>query len=281
MILSIGCSHSLGPYTDTNFSINRDHDNPNNNTPFNDWPSTLHYRLKNKKYRHIALPGMGALNYYELIQVLDEQGYLKNVTKLIVQWTNEPRLCTTLNPNIIHEKIERSGYTVFEEHANEKFYMDILGGIPILNIAGPTSLVDHIVAGRITANKPNSETSLFILEMIDNLQTYYTFTHNNKNVFNLCRNEIKNICKNNNIEFYEFAWDYNASIDNELSNQNNFKSVKTITEKDFDIVKNYISNHNKNNRPYENSMGHYIEYGQVLANKGICEFMEKQGLFDV
>lgn len=282
MILSIGCSHSLGPYDKNDKPINEIIDHTDlYYEPKQDWPSAL-YSKTNGKYKHIAMPGLGAVSYYEALKFLDDNDYLSGIDKLIVQWTNEPRLATSNNPTQMRERLEHALHGLFS--TDDDFVMASSGRMPIYNITGPASLTTHVINGSLTDSKPDTKTSLFVAELISNLQTLYTHSHNAKSVFELSKTGIKDLCAKNDIQYYEFAWARSSSIGSGLSKQQGFKSVNFIADNgEYDIVKTELQKqkelHNITER-LENDGGHLMPRGQDLANKIIIDFMTKQGLFE-
>lgn len=247
MILSIGCSHSIGPY-DENDVGQRDSGGLYYKTG-EEWPSHIS-ALHGKKHRHIALPGMGMLQYYEVLKYLNENKLLDDVDTIIIQWTHEPRYILPNNNQTLRHMLETDITKMMK--GNEDFALYAAFYEPCMNIFA-TSVLDKIFSGMLTSRIPNTETKLFVTELMANITDLFKSGIDNKNIEYLVKNEINRICRNNNIKLFQFDW------------------IDTVN-KSLDIF---------NNAQYTNSIGHLNYIGNRKANKKIIQELKQQGLFNV
>lgn len=284
MILSLGCSHSAGPYDlKDNKILSKDN-----------WPQAVSKHTQ-EKYRHVALPGQGILSYYEVLKYLDEQQQLIHINKLLIQHTQEPRLISSIKPsNIIDSIVEEAVNAVSDDGLNFKHTIIDNKGL-ILNIGSPNTLFDSIFHGNLTKDKPNSETKLFITELFDNLHSLFSYARFYKNIFDLTRAEIVRICERNNIKLFEFAWDWSASHTNDMTWH--YEKVHTISSSDYMIVKeefmksiandlntDYHRNEDSLRKlfdSYTNKIGHFGEQGEAIAHKVIIDYLKSVEFFNV
>lgn len=246
MLLSLGCSHSLGPY-DSEDSCERQLSGLHYNIS-DDWPSHVAQQYSGK-YRHIALPGRGMLTYYEVIKYLHEHKLLEDVDKLVIQWTHEPRLVL---PNKDDDILYSNLKLMMESY--DSFVLNKIAIEPCINIFA-MSLIDNALSGNITTVKPDTSTKIFLTEMMNSLWNGYKDSVDVKNINHLIKKEIKNICNENNIAFYDFCW---------------IKKINNRNGLDLD-----------NNIEYTNNYGHLNSVGNKKAVKLILEELGSQGLFDV
>ena len=283
MILSIGCSHSAGPYDSNDKRIE---------SKFN-WPEAITQHT-NEKHRHIAIPGQGIISYYEVLKHLEDHNLLLHINKLLVQHTQEPRIVTSITPLEIYDMIvSKSGDAVSDDDI--KFKNTILDtDDSVMNIGSPNTLLRPTFNGRLTKNKPNTETKLFVTEMFDNIHSLFSYARGYKIIFDLVRAEIIRICERNNIELFEFAWDWSASHANELTRD--YEKVHTISSGDFMIVKeefmkivasnmdiDYQSNKQYLKTIYDdhtNMIGHFVPSGESIAQKAIINYLKSVEFFN-
>lgn len=283
MILSIGCSHSAGPYDlKDNKILSKDN-----------WPQAVS-KQTDEKYRHIALPGHGLLSYYEVLKYLDEQGQLSHINKLLIQHTQEPRLVTAINPpSIFDEIVKRSVDAISDDDIKFKHtIIDPPGSV--LNIGSPNTLFSPTFLGELTKNKPSSETKLFIVELFGNLHSLFSYARFYKNIFDLTRAEIIRICERNDIKLFEFAWDWSGSHTNDMTWD--YEKVNTISKDNYMIVKDefmksiasdlnidYHRNEDKLKKlfdSYTNKIGHFGKQGEAIAHKVIIKYLKSTGIFN-
>lgn len=283
MILSFGCSHSCGSYDEKDFCLRRDAPRSNDKVkpPYenlyrelgDDWPSEVH-RNSNEKHFHISMSGHGILSYYEALKVFEENGLLQSVDKLLIQHTHELRMVTGTNPNDLHKHICNILVPEFESNTEDFVFHNVILG-PVINISHAGSIIEHIDV--FTDKKASSDQKLFLLETMTNLMASLSYTHNNKNIFNLALLEIKRICERNNIKYYDFAWDSNSSY-NIGPLTNHFKEVTTIGEDEFMIIKKTIGD--EQYWAYTNPMGgHFMKEGTDVANKLIINHLRTTSIF--
>lgn len=284
MILSIGCSHSAGPYDSNDKRIE---------SKFN-WPEAITQHT-NEKHRHIAIPGQGIISYYEVLKHLEDHNLLSHINKLLVQHTQEPRIVTSITPLEIYDMIvSRSGDAVSDDDI--KFKHTILDtDDSVMNIGSPNTILRHAFNGRLTKNKPNTETKLFVTEMFDNIHSLFSYARGYKIIFDLIRAEITRICERNNIELFEFAWDWSASHANDLTWD--YEKVHMISSGDFMIVKeefmkivasdmdiDYESNKQYLKTIYDdhtNKIGHFVPSGETIAQQAIINHLKSVEFFNV
>jgi hypothetical protein len=247
MILSIGCSHSVGPY-DENDVGQRDSGGLYYKTG-EEWPSVIS-NMYNTKYRHIALPGMGMLQYYEVLRYLNENKLLDDIDTIIIQWTHEPRYILPNNKQTLQYMLETDITKMMK--SNEEFVLFSALYEPCMNIFA-TSFLDKIFSGMLTSSIPNTETKLFVTDLMSNITDLFESGTDNKNIEYLVKNEINRICKNNNIKLFQFNW------------------IDTIV-KTLDIY---------NTTDYTNNIGHLNYLGNKKANGLILRELKQQGLFNV
>lgn len=281
MIVSLGCSHSIGPYTKDDRPVNRGQNASDivvSSQKFSDWPSIISNKLPEKIYRHFAVPGHGALTYYKLIKRMEEQGLLNKIEKLIIQWTHEIRLTSNENPtqydNVWNSLIEES----FD--SNREFVFSIQYG-KVFNYHAPFSLIEHYMQGTLTERKPSKSNVLDVSVLLENLMCLHSFTQQPKIIFDLIRSDIIRMCENYNIQFYEFAWDSVSSTNNNITRERKLERIHTIGEDNFDIVSKRLLQNGVDYDSMLNNGGHVKEGSQHIVNNMIIEFMEKQGLFNV
>lgn len=283
MILSIGCSHSAGPYDSNDKRIE---------SKFN-WPEAI-TQYTDEKHRHIAIPGQGILSYYEVLKHLEDHNLLSHINKLLVQHTQEPRIVTSITPLEIYDMIvSKSGDAVSDD--DTKFKHTILDtNDAVMNIGSPNTILRPAFTGRLTKNKPNTSTKLFVTEMFDNIHSLFSYARGYKIIFDLVRAEIIRICERNNIELFEFAWDWSASQANDLTWD--YEKVHTISSDDFMIVKEEFmkivaSNMNidyESNKQYlktiyddhTNKIGHFVPSGETIAQQAIINYLKSVEFFN-
>ena len=244
MILSIGCSHSVGPY-DENDHCKRVYGDLYYNTD-EDWPSLLSVTKGNTKYRHIAMPGMGMLQYYEVLKYLDENRLLDDVNTLIIQWTHEPRHVLPNNKQPLQHILETDITKMMKD--DRDFVLYATRYQPCMNVFS-TSILTHIFNGKLTSKEPNTENKIFVTELISNIHEQFKGSVDDKNIQYLVKNEINRICINNNMKLFEIDW------------------IKTIVD-GLDLY---------NNIQYTNSIGHLNSLGNSKANNRIVKELKKQG----
>lgn len=287
MILSLGCSHSNGPYYENDMN-DLDHDS---------WPKMLAKRV-NEKYRHIAAPGNGILTYYEILKQLEEQNLLHLVDKLLIQHTQELRIIISYpDPNDIYEEIENKVFDMFTTNSELPFIFTVLEQGTVMNLCSTTSLTSKIFEGVITESKPDTKTKLFITEMFQNLHSLLGHNKNGQNIFNLTHAEIIRMCERNNIKLYEFAWDWSGTLQYESTKHLNYY-VPIVHNDKFFILKEFftrrlakeakIDYNKKNSKTLENMFenylnfnGHFLLSGEIISHEIIVDILNKQGFFDV
>lgn len=283
MILSIGCSHSAGPYDSNDKRIE---------SKFN-WPEAITQHT-NEKHRHIAIPGQGIISYYEVLKHLEDHNLLSHINKLLVQHTQEPRIVTSITPLEIYDMIvSRSGDAVSDDDIKFKHTLFNTNDA-VMNIGSPNTLLRPAFTGRLTKNKPNTSTKLFVTEMFDNIHSLFSYARGYKIIFDLVRAEIIRICERNNIELFEFAWDWSASHANDLTWD--YEKVHTISSDDFMIVKeefmkivasnmniDYQSNKQYLKKIYDdhtNKIGHFVPSGETIAQQAIINHLKSVEFFN-
>lgn len=198
-IISFGCSHSLGWYTD----------NDDNNIQ-SAWPRAIYERHNNINYFfHVAMPAHGVIDYCYILTELDKDGILRNTDRLIIQHTSEPRcIFYKFNPKIIQEfyKNEIRAYfdsdiikpyksvNTMETFVSEYGNSNLPQPVP-LNMTG-TSIMKYILD---TTNSKNSEN---FHQLLTSFMPSNTVTQSIK----LSYEKIHEIAKRNNIELCEFIW---------------------------------------------------------------------------
>jgi hypothetical protein len=247
MILSIGCSHSCGPYDENDLG-------PRDSggiyyTEGEEWPSIVS-TMHNQKHRHIALPGMGMLQYYEVLRYLDENKLLRDVNNLIIQWTHEPRHILPSHNHTLKGALEKDITKMIRDDKDFALYSLLYE--PCMNIYS-TSILSHIFNGKLTSKKPNTEIKLFVTELMSNMNEQFKNSVDNKNIQYLVKNEINRICKKNCIQLFQINW---------------IEDVVNI----LDIY---------NNTQYTNSIGHLNSLGNRKAINRIIRVLKQQGLFNV
>lgn len=283
MILSIGCSHSAGPYDSKDKRII---------AKFN-WPEAITQHT-NEKHRHIAIPGQGIISYYEVLKHLEDHNLLSHINKLLVQHTQEPRIVTSMTPLEIYDMIvSKSGDAVSDDDIKFKHTLFSTNDA-VMNIGSPNTLLRPMFGGRLTKNKPNFETKMFVTEMFDNLHSLLSYARNYKIIFDLVRAEIIRICERNDIQLFEFAWDWTSSHANNLTRD--YEKVHIISLGDFMIVKEEFmkivaSNMNidyQSNRKYlrniydehTNNIGHFMPAGETIAQQAIINHLKSVEFFN-
>ena len=243
MILSIGCSHSIGPY-DENDIGSRDSGGIFY-TEGDEWPSIVS-TIHNQKHRHIALPGMGMLQYYEVLRYLDENKLLRDVNNLIIQWTHEPRHVLPSHNQTLKDALEKDITKMIK--ADKDFALYSLLYEPCMNIHS-TSILSHIFNGKLTSKKPNTEIKLFVTELMSNITEQFKGSVDDKNIQYLVKNEINRICKKNCIQLFQIDW--------------------------IETVVNTLDT--RNNTQYTNSIGHLNSLGNQKAINRILRELKNQG----
>ena len=283
MIISFGCSHSVGPYTDDDRPLRRN--SPNiflnmSTEKFTDWPSVVSDKLPEIKYRHFALPGHGALMYYQLLKNIEELGLINQVEKLIIQWTHELRLTSTDNPTEYNKNWTKVITASFK--SDSEFMISTQYG-RLYNFHAPGSLTQHFADGVLTSTgkKPRQSSILDVSYFLENLSCLHSFTQQPKIIFDLIRNDIIRMCEKYNIELYEFAWDESRSTNSTLTRERELERIHIVHDKDFDVVSKKVLQKGYDYDSMVNKGGHVKEDGQHIVNSTIIEFMEKQGLFNV
>lgn len=247
MILSIGCSHSCGPYDENDLG-------PRDSggiyyTEGEEWPSVVS-TMHNQKHRHIALPGMGLLQYYEVLKYLDENRLLDAVNTVIIQWTHEPRYILPNNNQTLQNMLETDITKMMK--GSEKFALYAALYEPCMNIFA-ASFLDKIFDGKLTSNIPNTETKLFVTELMSNITDLFKQGTDSKNIEDLVKKEITRICDSNSINTLYFDW-------------------KETVINSLDIY---------NNTEYSNRYGHLNPLGNRKAINRIVRELKQQGLFNV
>lgn len=281
MIVSFGCSHSVGPYTKDDRPVRRNSPNISLNMSsekFDDWPSVLSERFTETKYRHYAVPGHGALMYYQLLKKIEELGLINQVQKLIIQWTHELRLTSTDNPTEYDKNWTKVITSSFK--SDSEFMISTQYG-RLYNFHAPGSLTQHFADGALVETKPKKSSVVDVSYFLENLSCLHSFTHQPKIIFDLVRNDIIRMCEEYDIKFYEFAWDESRSTNSNLTKERELERIHIVHDKDFDVVSKKILQKGYDYDSMLNRGGHVKEDSQHIVNKTIIEFMEKQGLFNV
>ena len=279
MILSIGCSHSNGPYNKRDSHVNTD-----------SWPQTV-TKNTDEKHRHISMPGQGILSYYEVIKYLEEQDALSHIDKLLIQYSQEPRVVVSENPEEIYSNIVKQSVDAVSDNEHIRFsepkykHTCITTLTSVYNNANPNTILTHFFSGRLTEVKPKSETKIIVAELFNNLHSLFSYSRNYKNIFDLTRLELIRICERNNIKLFEFAWDWSTSHTNEHTKE--FEKVQIIRPGDFMIVKeefmkkradilniDYMSNKKQLRSDWDrhtNNIGHMMPDGEKIVQQVIVE----------
>lgn len=288
MILSLGCSHSCGSYTAKDFSLRRDaprhHDvvlppYHNQHREFmDDWPSEVG-RVAESAHYHIAIPGHGILSYYEILKALEDNDLLHSIDKLLIQHTQELRTVTSTTPTRFNDFLHETVIPEFKMNTDDFIFRSVTPDGEVLNINAPMSLFGNL--RRFTTGKIPSEQKLFFLDTMETLSSLMSYTQNIKNIFDLTLAEIHRICERNNIKYYDFAWDFNASFS--IERTKDLRKTHVISDSEFMIVKKEFSKLGIDGNNFYSLLsrgGHLMKEGTDIANKIILDYLHTTDIFD-
>ena len=210
-ILSIGCSHSVGPYNSNDRAL-RDANSIAKNMPYKDFPSKIYKELikqnKKFKFRQVSIPGQGILSYLKVLEYYNSKDKLSQFDKLIIQHTHELRIPLYVGDDYINEE-------QFCEFFSEAFDLDNIpdsfyfvkshGSCNMLSTQGFIPQTVHEKS--VSKHTANTETLLYLLDYHENLVSYFSFNGYDRMIVNNALHRIKEICKINNIKLYDFQWD--------------------------------------------------------------------------
>ena len=298
MILSFGCSHSMGPY-DKNDRHPRFLDADVGTEVREDWPSRVYLELKKHNpdimYRHISLQGFGILTYVRLLEYMNDHCMLNQIDKLLIQVTHELRLCISTHEEFIDNQRFCEKYTssLTRKFKNDPFVFT-KHTIPLYNMGSYHSFLNHaFMTNEFTKRKPSSAEKLRILEFTENVLSYFSISENPNIIFNLCLNRIKELCKINDIEYYDFAWAQGGSKESKTTEH--LKNKPLVTKKDFknvlkdDMIESIMKEKNIPKRTADNYFfntlhnphGHFMEDGEKMAQDFILKYLYEDGFFNV
>lgn len=247
-IISIGCSHSLGSYDEK--------DNVDKHMP---WPRAVFTNCTDVGYFfHIGLPGHGVIDYCFYIEQLDKEGILKDVDKLLIQHTSEPRCVFYISENVHSKFFKTKIKKYFDNKKTTKYRTEDLrnflqekfdprrGLIP-LNICG-TSIFSHLF------NTSNMQ----FMEDFEILVHNFSKSNTAKQAVNLSHQRIHQLAEKNNIELHEFIWP-NMSTDIEA------ELFSPDPGDDYDNMRNYN--------------GHVNKEGHEIIKNSILDYLRDNDFF--
>ena len=298
MILSIGCSNSLGPYDkkDRNDRFNL---SDISTDVLNDWPSvvfkTIRENDKTVKYRHIAVPGSGILAYCNMLEYMHSRGKLEHVSKLLIQHTSELRLNVTTDKLFLtNEKYLEQITSLLDDKSEDFILSKHKVDSPIVTSASTIADMLQGNRGKFYDKEPSTETKLFTTEFMDNVLSYMGLGPYFHLIFDLCRNRIKQICDINDIKLYEFAWTTTKPMVNtEVRKKTGLFPVNIISsDGDMPVLKTRIANIIQKEQTlteqesYDyiedflcNSIGHLMLEGETLSHPIIIDILDELEFF--
>lgn len=306
MILTIGCSHSLGEYYKNDNLVNfASIENGVCTNQTTSWSYAIHHRTS-KTVRHLGLIGQGIISYLHCLQQLEKHNLLVDVDTLVVQYTQEPRIISHNTETRVAEDFFDNKIIRFINLGFENNY-EHLGHLSIMPMDYPNSLspynhsshtiIPHVLNGKFNENKLSTHDKLLLSETLTNMIDRTLGTYNYKIIFDSVKNEIIRLCERNNIRFFDFAWTNSkysrvtesGKLDTKnpqhviISDEENFTVKRSMIEY---IQKNYnIDSYEDARKEYEtvwtNRSEHQLKTANRVSNKLIMVELARQGLFDV
>ena len=197
-ILCFGCSHSIGPY-----DIN------NNIVDYNGWITYLSNNIKSdKQWVGVSLPGCGIAHYTLLIDKLNQNRCLSNVTDIIIQDTAEIRL--TYKIYEYGYSLDKFIYEISKSLKSENHIeRNILPGFGV-NLFSK-DIIDReelkLLKSPDSSRKMSENISLIMDEYTENLWKHGLIDI----LLTGMKTHIQKICSDNNIKFHNISWKENIS----------------------------------------------------------------------
>jgi len=270
-ILIIGCSHSLGSWSE-NFKGIENHMKKDDEKFWRnrgEWANSSYgwYHFvdifKNNEIDVISMPGSGYTSFYEVISMLDKKNKL-NYDYLIIQETDEPRIAFLDNIKLEHI-IDTEWKLKYKETDGIKTHtINSLIGKDALNIFNIKVAIPSIKGHQILQKNEwwyNLPKELYNSVIMAESSVLY------KLLPSLCANLISNICLKNNI--IAMTWNWPQTV---MWPQYVKRSEKSYMSNTYSINLQKYNTWNKPNirtKPHKKSDGH----STLEGNKNIGEMI--------